>query len=144
MKETFKRSKVLLFQTVMDMINVQRLLRFGITGVLTTTAYFLLLIAMVEVVNLHPVWAAVVAYCVPLPLNYLLHRNWSFESNAGHSQGGSRYLFTILTGFCLNTLIMYVGTTIINFRYLFVQIIATGTVIAWNYISFSVFVFHRR
>lgn len=127
-----------------DNINAKRVLRFGITGVLTAILYFLVLITAVEFAGLSPVWGAAIAFCIPLPVNYLLHRNWAFESDVTHAQSGPRFLFTILTGFGLNTLVMYVGVTILHFHYLLVQVFAVGAVITWNFIIFSTFVFYRR
>ncbi len=144
MQETVKLLKSYVSQSLPDTISMQRIIRFGITGVLTAVAYFIVLIAMVEVAGLQPVWAAVIAFCVPLPLNYLLHRNWAFESNVNHTQGGFRYIFTVLTGLGLNALTMYVGATVMNIHYLLVQIAAIGAVITWNFIIFNSFVFHKR
>lgn len=129
--------------TLLDSITVQRIFRFGITGVLTALLYFFALITAVEFAGLPPVWAAAIAFWIPLPFNYLLQRNWSFESSVGHVKGGIRYLFTVLTGFGLNVLVMYAGTVVMHLHYQLVQVAAVGAVIIWNFISFSIFVFYR-
>lgn len=127
-----------------DTLRTQRLLRFGITGVLTAILYFLALITAVEFANLPPVWGAIIAFWIPLPVNYFLHRNWSFGSDVTHAQGVPRFLFTVLTGFGLNALVMYLGAGVSQMHYLLVQVFAAGAVITWNFIIFSIFVFFPR
>ncbi len=127
-----------------DTISALSLLRFGITGVLTAILYFLVLIAAVEFAGLPPVWGAIIAFCLPLPLNYFLHRNWSFESGVRHISGGPRFLLTVFVGLGINALVMYAGTAWMHFHYLLVQMAAIAIVISWNFIIFRIFVFYQR
>lgn len=127
-----------------DTFSAQRLLRFVITGVLAAILYFLVLVTAVEFAGLPPAWGAAIAFCLPLPVNYFLHRNWSFRSDVTHAQGVPRFLFTVLSGFGLNALVMYQGAGLSQMHYLLVQVFAVGAVIIWNFIIFSAFVFFPR
>ena len=131
-------------QALLEKINMKQVFRYGVTGVLTAFIYFLALVTAVEFADLPPVWGAAIAFCLPLPLNYFLHRNWSFESGVRHMRGVPSFLFTVLAGFCINAFVMYAGTAWMHFHYLPVQMVAIGIVIFWNFFIFSAFVFYHH
>lgn len=93
----------------------------------------MVLVALVHLIGSNPVFASGAGSLVGAILNYFLNYRFTFNSNEAHKIALPRFLLVVLIGFNLNILIMYIGVDVYEVYYLFVQVIATGVVLIWNF-----------
>ncbi|MEC9361688.1 MAG: GtrA family protein [Pseudomonadota bacterium] len=122
---------------------VARFTRFVIVGGFATALMYALLLVGVEGLGMTPVPASVVAYGLSAIANYALNRRLTFRSTQRHRVALPRFAAVSGAGLIINTLIMYVGTTMMNGHYLVVQILATAVVLLWNYLGSYLWTFHQ-
>ena len=108
-------------------------LRFATVGGIATLIQYLILIALVQGVNMHAVWASSIGFVVSAICNYLLNYRFTFRSNARHRQAMVKFFLVAGVGLVLNGLIMLVATEYLHVYYLLAQILATGLVLLWNF-----------
>lgn len=101
-----------------------QLKRFIIVGVLSTATTYLFLVILVESFDTNPVKASVIGYIAAGVLNYLLNRNYTFQSGRSHRSAGPRHAVVILAGLLLNTLVMHAGVQLMGIHYAITQFIA--------------------
>ncbi|WP_278362244.1 GtrA family protein [Stutzerimonas kunmingensis] len=78
----------------------ERLLRFGMTGVLVTLVHALIVIVCVESALTGPALANGIAFTGATLLSYLINTRWSF-SKPLHGRTLVRFLLVSLVGFCV-------------------------------------------
>jgi putative flippase GtrA len=110
-------------------------LRFAAVGLAGSLVYFVLLWSMVDVLAWPVVPASCAAFLLVVAENYLLHRAWTFRSNAPHGQALPGFLLVSLAGFCINAAVMALGVEWLGLHYLAVQLVAIGTVVACNFVG---------
>ena len=76
---------------------VGRLMRYGIVGVTTNAALYLVFIALLRL-GLGPTVAAGLCYALGVALSYALNRRWTFASDASHGRDLPRFLLAYGTG----------------------------------------------
>jgi putative flippase GtrA len=111
------------------------LLRFVVVGLAGSLVYFALLWSMVDVLGWPVVPASCAAFLAVVAENYLLHRAWTFRSNAPHGQALPGFLLLSLAGFCINAGVMALGVEWLRLNYLAVQLVAIGAVVVCNFIG---------
>ena len=114
------------------MIATQKLIRFGIVGVLTALLQWTLLFLGVEILGADSTLVSTIAFVIVVTFNYLMHYSWTFTESGPHTETLSRYLFMIFCGLCINGLIMYYGVNYFQINYMLVQALAFVAVISWN------------
>jgi putative flippase GtrA len=76
--------------------SVERLVRFGLTGVLVAAVHMTIVTVGVAVLDVPVQLTLVVAYLVAIALHFMMHRNLVFASEAGYAlhltAQGTRYL----------------------------------------------------
>ncbi len=119
----------------------RRAVRFCATGLLTAAVYLAVAWMFVEWAGLRPALAGAFAFLAAIPLNYLMHKLWSFESRRLHRQAMPRFLATIGTGLLINSAMIELLHTFGGLHYLIAQLLAMCCVIAWNFLAFDRWVF---
>jgi putative flippase GtrA len=114
------------FATILSM----RSIRFLATGVITTFVQFLVLIISAQLTP--PVTAAIIAYAVAIPVNYLLSYYFTFEAQGSHGRRAIKFLTICFLGLGLNTLVFSAILTL-GIHYVAAQVVATAVVFAWNF-----------
>jgi putative flippase GtrA len=120
-----------------------RLMRFAFVGVLGTLAYYAVLSVLVEACGLPVMLSTSIAFVVVTVENYLLHRGWTFRSEAAHGEALPRFLLMCAAGFGINWMLMSIGIRL-GFHYLLVQGAAIAAIVAWNFAVSSYWIFGNR
>ncbi|HEX2255276.1 MAG TPA: GtrA family protein [Afifellaceae bacterium] len=85
---------------------VQRILRFGVVGILATTLYFVLVNVIVLGFGLEPVTASVCAYLISLTFSYAFQSRFTFRVAEDPLTQVIRFLVVSLTGLAISFFIM--------------------------------------
>lgn len=115
--------------------------RFLLAGALATALQYLLLVALVELSLLAPVAASLVSYGVAALANYLLNYYLTFSCQTAHRIALGRFVAVAAVGLGANGMIMHLGTHLLQWHYLPVQLAATVVVLLWNYLAHSVWTY---
>jgi putative flippase GtrA len=96
----------------MRLIELLRVLRFGIVGLAAAAVHYWVVIALVELLHIAPLQANAGGFIVAFWVSYFGHRHWTFsDAVATHAQGASpsflRFLLVAVLGFCMNELLFY-------------------------------------
>ena len=108
-------------------------LAFIVVGAVGTTCHYLVLIALVELTNTDPIFAAGAGAAVGAIVNYVLNYKFTFRSRKSHYDAFSRFLCVAVIGMALNTLIVGWGVHILKVHYIICQIVATGIVLVLTF-----------
>jgi putative flippase GtrA len=112
---------------------IRKITRYAIVGFLGTLTHIGILVALVEALHQEPVFSSTVGFMVALVLSYFLNRNWTFQTNLGHSYALTRYVIISLLGLLLNSGIMYLTVNILGWWYLLGQFTVILIVPASNF-----------
>lgn len=114
---------------------LRQFIRFASVGVIGTLSHYTTLVILVEAVTLGPVPASAIGFVVGAFVNYYLNRVYTFQSSIPHINGLPKFLAVAVAGAILNVSIMTLAITYFSIHYLVVQVIATGVVLAWNFLG---------
>jgi len=95
---------------------ILQLARFGLVGV-TAMAVHWLAVTLLVPLGLRPLIANVVAFAIAFNVSYWGHRNWTFDSDAGHQTTFWRFLLVACGSFVLNECLYYVLLTYTRLGY---------------------------
>lgn len=112
---------------------VTKFIGFAGTGAIATAIQYAILIALRESMGVDAVYASACGYAIAAVANYLMKYHWVFDSDEHHHVAGPKYAVVSLSGLTLNTLLMYLGTQILDIYYLLAQVAVTGIVLIWNF-----------
>lgn len=114
---------------------LKQFIRFAGVGGVATGLMYVLLIAQVEWLAMPAVAASAVAYSLSAVFNYSANYHFTFASQAPHQRALPRFVVVATAGLALNTLIMYLLTSVVSAHYLLAQILATIVVLVWNFVA---------
>lgn len=94
---------------------IGQLVRFGISGALSTLIYSAIYLPLTVYVfpRNHAVYAVPFAFAVAVTAGYFLHSRWSFKGHGTRENGGARQAKFVLvqsSGMALNAVITWIGT----------------------------------
>ncbi len=112
-----------------------QLIKFAGVGVLGTFAHYLVLILVVELFHTDIVIASSLGALTGAIVNYILNYKFTFRSNKQHSEAFIKFLLVAGVGFGFNGLLMGIFTHMLEWFYLFSQIVTTLIVLIWNFIG---------
>jgi len=115
--------------------------RFGFVGVITAAIYLMVGGLLSKNTSIGAVNSANIAFVVAIIINYTFHFIFTFQKQAAHLHSIPRFVATTAVGFVVNSLVVWVGTSLFEFGQGVAQIFAMLIVIASNYILFSFWVF---
>jgi putative flippase GtrA len=85
---------------------LRQLVRFGLVGALATGVHFVVTVAVVRVMQLHPLAANAIGFAIAFGASYLGQRHWTFGGDGGSRNGWRRtlprYFAVSLLGFGVN------------------------------------------
>ena len=122
---------------------VRQFVTFTGVGALGTASHYVTLLALVEGVGYTPVAGSAVGFAVGALVNYALNYRFTFRSAAAHTVALPRFLTVAAVGFCINALIMAVGTRWIPAFYFLVQIFSTTVILAWHFTANRLWTFRE-
>lgn len=114
---------------------------FSMMGTIGTAGHYLTLVLLVELLEQSASIATTAGFIVGAIINYILNYHITFKSNKSHREALLKFLLIAAIGATINTFIMYIGTSIVHFHYLLVQVFATLIVLAWNFSINKIWVF---
>ena len=70
---------------------LRRLMRFGIVGVASNAALYVVFLLLLQLA-VPPLWAAAICYVLGVAVSYTFNRAWSFESRDSHREDLPKFL----------------------------------------------------
>jgi putative flippase GtrA len=112
---------------------IKQFFSFAAVGAVGTLAHYSTLIALVQVSHINPVVASGVGFTIGALVNYALNYRLTFRSTKLHRDSMPKFFLVALSGLVFNTMIMELVTVILKQHYLVGQVLATATVLFWNF-----------
>lgn len=122
-------------------VQLEKLVRFGAVGVLTAAIYFGILWLGRGGLHLDLPVAGALAYAVALPVNYLLHRNWTFRSSRSHGDAAPRYAVNFVWGLTVNFGFLHAARDLPPLPMVAVQLAAIVCLSVSSYLIMAAWVF---
>ena len=120
---------------------LSEIFRFLIVGGVAFFIDFLLLYMLTEVLGIHYLISAAIAFMGALAFNYILSVNWIFCGDKGKGISGAlTFLALSVIGLILNQFIIYISVEIMELYYLWAKVIAAFIVMIYNFITRKLFV----
>ena len=98
-------------------VELGRLFRFGITGIVSALTYMVLTFVIVETGLAKPIIATIVGYLAAAILSYFGHLYFSFQVEPDHRKFLWRFLVTALVTFALSIFVTWLITDILGGSY---------------------------
>ena len=117
---------------------------FSGVGAIGTAAHYCVLVLFVEFFSMNPVIGSIAGFLVGAGVNYTLNYHFTFKSNACHNETGPKFFLVAAVGFCINSAVMHVMVNILIVNYLLSQVISTGLVLFWNFLTSRMWVFNHE
>jgi putative flippase GtrA len=112
---------------------LQRVVRYGLAGLLATVLYFLAAVTLVEWAHAPPVVAAVLATIIVMATSYIVNRLWVFETTRAHASSVPRFVAASLVSIGLNASIMYLTVHVLGWQYVTGLVLTTAVVPPVNF-----------
>ena len=122
---------------------VRKFLGFALVGIVGTTAHYAVLTALVEIVHLPVLAATTTGFAVGALVNYSLSRSLVFASDAAHTVALPKFLAVASLGAVVNWLVVFWLAGHLGVHYLLAQVVATGTVLFWNFAANHLWTFRK-
>ncbi len=119
----------------------RQFLIFASVGAVGTAGHYATLVVLVELLSLDPVIASTFGFTAGALINYVLNCKYTFVSNKPYTETIIKFFIVAVIGAIVNSIIMYVGTSLLEINYLLAQIIATGVVLLQNFFLNKVWTF---
>ncbi len=116
-------------------------LRFLLVGGTATAIHYGLLILLHEKFGWPLVFATSIGFTISALFNFTASYFFTFRSAAPITRSAGRYLMVSGTGLLLNTSIFWLLNQYLNSHYMVAQVLATGTVLLWNFTLGRLFTF---
>jgi putative flippase GtrA len=107
--------------------------KFALVGVLNTLVHALTTVALVELVQLHPVPASVAGFLLAVAVSFVLNTFWTFRQSDNLQQRFVRFIVVSVTAMLLNTLIMYLAVNVFSLHYLLGLLMVLFVVPVYNF-----------
>ncbi|MFM9848190.1 MAG: GtrA family protein [Hyphomicrobiaceae bacterium] len=118
----------------------QQFLRFACVGLAATGVHYAILIALVEFRQIGPVPATTLGFVAGAFVSYVLNRRYTFKASGQFGPGLAKYYGALSVGLALNAIIVAVLSSG-GLPYLLAQVVATGVVLIWNFLTARLVVF---
>ena len=119
---------------------VQQFVRFACVGLAATGVHYAILIALVEIWQIGPVVATTMGFAAGAFVSYVVNRRYTFKAAGQFGPGLAKYYGVMSVGLVLNAIIVAVLSGG-GLPYLVAQVIATGAVLIWNFLTARLVVF---
>ena len=93
------------------------MVRFGVIGIVATFVHVGMVVFLVEVPDLEPVWANVLAFLTALSVSYFGNFHWTFAAEGQHGRRVPRFVCTQTFGFASSQTIMFVVVEVLRMHY---------------------------
>lgn len=118
--------------------------RFLASGGTAALVHWLVLWLCVSVAGWEGTISSTVGFVIAVIVSYLLNYYWTFRSAAGHLHTLPRFLLVAIPGLFLNAGIFALSYYGLGVHYMLAQVVATGTVLFWNFFLQRAWSFRHR
>lgn len=118
-----------------------RLVRYAVTGGLSTATHVGSMVLLVELAGMRPVLASAIGFTFSIAVSYLLQKAWVFRSTARHAGALPKFLVAAAAAALLNTTVLTLGVDVLGLHYLPVQVVALVLIPMSNYLVNSAWTF---
>ena len=120
---------------------LEQIAKFGVVGVIAFIIDYVVLLVLTEVVGIHYLVSAAVAFLVSVVFNYILSIAFVFETDKSRSKGMEFALFALMSagGLGINQLMMWLLSDGLGVPYQFSKLVATGVVMVYNFVTRKLF-----
>lgn len=110
-------------------------IRYLFAGSIAYVFDFLLLLSITEILTIHYLVSAAIAFLIGLTINYALCITWVFASRSFSSNSLEFGIFSLIgiIGLLINEVFIWFLTDIFAFHYLLSKLCATVFVLIWNF-----------
>lgn len=122
-------------------VEIGRLVRFGITGVVATIVYAAVTLILSEVCRVGAVTASVIGYFASAGISYYGHMRFSFDVGPDHKTYLWRFLTTSALSFALNIFVTWATTHVFGYSARVSVVLVSILVPATNYVCNRFWVF---
>lgn len=122
-----------MFRQILSISVIRKFAYFSGVGAIATGVQYVILIVLVQGFGATPVRASGIGFVTSAVVNYMLNYYITFESRKAHSEAATKFIVIAALGLTLNSLIMHLGTDILTIHYVLTQLVATGSVLVWNF-----------
>ncbi len=112
-----------------------KLFKFLIAGGAGFASNVVILYFLTDVFGVWYLLSSIISFILSVLLSFVLHKFFTFENHSlerVHWQGGA-FLIMSLLNLLANTLIMYLGVSVLNCHYLPTQVVASGLIAIWTF-----------
>jgi putative flippase GtrA len=102
-------------------------------GICATASQYLTLILLVELGNLHAVYASTIGSIIGSIVSFFMNHHLTFKSAKRHRETLLQFYSVAIVGTSLNALLMFIGVDKFKLHYMVAQVITTGLVLIWNF-----------
>lgn len=119
-----------------------QLVRYGMTGFVAFVVDYSILICLTELLSLHYLISAAIAFLCSVGVNYLLSIRWVFGSSRKDKPALvlSAFIVIGLIGLSLTEFLMWTFTELVGVHYLISKVVATFIVFFWNFSARRLFI----
>ena len=121
--------------------HVLQFTRYGIVGLITAIIYLVIGYLLSKRTSLGAISSANIAFVVAIAVNYSFHFLFTFQKKSEHIHSAPRFAATISVGFILNSLVVWLSTSVFQLAQSVAQVVAMLIVIGSNYVLFTLWVF---
>jgi len=108
-------------------------LSFSGVGAIATLLHYAILVLAVHLAGTDPTLASSIGFILSASFNYAMNYRLTFRSNKRHREAFPKFLVIAFVGLVLNGMFMAVATRGLRLHYLIGQVIATSSVVLWNF-----------
>ncbi|MGC2166085.1 MAG: GtrA family protein [Gallionella sp.] len=119
-----------------------QLLRYGLVGVLTNLAMYLLYL-LITYIGVEPKQVMTGLYVVGALIGFVGHRNWTFTHEGAMIGSGARYFIAHIFGYSINYLLLFTFSDKLGYPHQWVQASAIIIVALFLFVTFRYFVFPK-
>ena len=121
-----------------------QIIKFGLVGVLGTSAHYLMLILGVSLLQLSAVLASSIGFILGAVINHHFNRRFTFDSDKSYGETLLHFMLSASGLFLLNMLLMTVLVSWLQIQYLIAQVVTTGVVFLVGFVINKYLVFQRK
>lgn len=114
---------------------------YFINGLCATFVHYSILVTLVEFDLLIPDFATIIGFICGTITGFLLNRYLVFNHSQSNHIAFLKYLTVAITSMGLNSATMYLLMHYLGLHYMIAQVIATGSIIIWNFSCYKFWVF---
>lgn len=127
----------------MSQIGSRSFVRFLLVGGSATALHYAIMASLIGLFDCAPGVASATGYCLSTLYNYWANARFTFGGGHDHARSLPRFLITAAAGLGINQLVL-LGLIHFSVPVFLAQLLATGTVLLWNYFINAVWAFGSR